>query len=147
MSTDLLHALLEQIDWHWTTHLRPRLDGLTDDEYFWEPAPGCWTIRRRGERFIGDWQWPPPDPAPFTTIAWRLVHMAGPCLDWRKRELIDGETVDVENYPYPGTADDALALLDQGYGAWMDAMRALGDRVLEPMGPRAGSTPTIRGWE
>jgi hypothetical protein len=22
--------LAEQLDWHWRTHLRPRLDGLTD---------------------------------------------------------------------------------------------------------------------
>jgi hypothetical protein len=27
---------------------RRRLAGLTDDEYFWEPVPGCWTIRRTG---------------------------------------------------------------------------------------------------
>ena len=26
--------------------LRRRLEGLTDDEYFWEPAPGCWTVHR-----------------------------------------------------------------------------------------------------
>ena len=25
---------------------RSRLAGLTDDEYFWEPVPGCCTIRR-----------------------------------------------------------------------------------------------------
>ena len=24
---------------------RNRLAGLTDDEYFWEPVPGCCTIR------------------------------------------------------------------------------------------------------
>lgn len=26
---------------------RERLDGLTDEEYFWEPAPGCWSVRQR----------------------------------------------------------------------------------------------------
>lgn len=25
--------------------LRDRLDGLTDQEYFWEPADGCWSVR------------------------------------------------------------------------------------------------------
>ena len=34
--------LFEQLDWHWRTSARPRLDGLTDDEYRWEPVPGCW---------------------------------------------------------------------------------------------------------
>jgi hypothetical protein len=41
--------LREQFDLHWTEQLRPRLDGLTDDEYFWEPAPGCWSVRPGGE--------------------------------------------------------------------------------------------------
>jgi hypothetical protein len=41
-------ALLEQLTWHWETQLRPRLDGLTDAEYFWEPVEGCWSVRRAG---------------------------------------------------------------------------------------------------
>jgi hypothetical protein len=24
------------------------IEGLTDEEYFWQPVPGCWTISRRG---------------------------------------------------------------------------------------------------
>src|SRR6185503_14126342 len=55
---------------------RARLDGLSDDEYFWEPAPGCWTIRRRADgTWFADWPLPRPDPEPFTTIAWRLWHL------------------------------------------------------------------------
>jgi hypothetical protein len=42
--SDELHA---QLDWHWQHQLRPRLDGLTDEEYLWEPVPGCWSIRGR----------------------------------------------------------------------------------------------------
>ena len=37
--------LRERLAWHWTDQLRDRIDGLTDDEYFWEPAPGCWSVR------------------------------------------------------------------------------------------------------
>ena len=40
--------LLEQLDVHWQHQLRPRLDGLTDEEYLWEPVPGCWNVRPRG---------------------------------------------------------------------------------------------------
>jgi hypothetical protein len=40
--------LVDQLDWHWHQQLRPRLDGLTDGEYFGEPVPGCWSVRRRG---------------------------------------------------------------------------------------------------
>ena len=36
--------LADQLDVHWRTALRPRLEGLTDAEYFWEPVPGCWTV-------------------------------------------------------------------------------------------------------
>jgi DinB superfamily len=58
---------------------------LTDEEYLWEPAPGAWSIRRRGEaastRPFGPGQWQldgatgDPDPTPVTTIAWRLGHL------------------------------------------------------------------------
>jgi hypothetical protein len=37
MSTTTAHLttqLADQLDWHWTHQLRPRLDGLTDDDSF-----------------------------------------------------------------------------------------------------------------
>ena len=49
MDTEWNTELLDQLEWHWEHQLRPRLDGLTDGEYFWEPVPDCWSIRRRGE--------------------------------------------------------------------------------------------------
>src|ERR1700733_6770681 len=77
--------LAEQLSWHWDNHLRPRLAGLTDKEYFWEPAPGCWSVRPRdasvaplrfgaGE-FVVEYARPEPDPPPVTTIAWRMAHV------------------------------------------------------------------------
>lgn len=45
MDLDWTSQLTDQLDRHWHAQLRPRLDGLTDDEYFWEPVPGCWNIR------------------------------------------------------------------------------------------------------
>src|SRR4051794_26654327 len=56
--------------------LRRRLDGLSDDEYLWEPAPGCWTIRLRADgSWHADWPIPRPDPEPLTSLAWRLWHL------------------------------------------------------------------------
>ncbi|MGH9226456.1 MAG: hypothetical protein ACRD2W_22300 [Acidimicrobiales bacterium] len=54
-----------------------RLDGLTDDEYFWEPVAGCWTVRRdpASGRMDVDRALPAPEPPPVTTIAWRIVHI------------------------------------------------------------------------
>ncbi|MGH3663611.1 MAG: DinB family protein, partial [Micromonosporaceae bacterium] len=48
MDIDWNSELLDQLDWHWQHQLRPGLDGLTDDEYFWEPVAGCWSVRPRG---------------------------------------------------------------------------------------------------
>ena len=48
MEIDWNYQLAEQLDLHWRAALRPRLDGLTDEEYFWEPVAGCWSVRRRG---------------------------------------------------------------------------------------------------
>ena len=64
--------LADQLDWHWRHQLRPRLDGLTDDEYFWQPVPDCWTLHPDGSI---DFAYRPPQPVPFTTIAWRLAHV------------------------------------------------------------------------
>ena len=85
--------LLDQLEFHWTHALRPRLEGLTDDEYFWEPTPGAWSLRPRGRSsapiqagagdFTLDFAFPEPDPAPVTTIAWRLGHIIVGCLAMR----------------------------------------------------------------
>jgi len=63
---------------------RVTLEGLTNDEYFWEPVQPCWSIRRvadvdRGWG-VGDWRcedaFPAPDPLPIATVGWRIVHLA-----------------------------------------------------------------------
>ena len=77
-------ALADQLDLHWQGQLRPRLDGLGDDEYFWEPsqtrgASAAAAPPRRRQAGSGDFTidfaYPEPDPAPVTTIAWRIGHM------------------------------------------------------------------------
>ena len=42
---DWQQEISEQLSWHWDHQLRPRLVGLTDAEYFWEPAPDTWSVR------------------------------------------------------------------------------------------------------
>ena len=55
------------------------LTGLTDEEYRWEPVADCWNVRP-DPAAPGGWtvDYPDvaPDPPPFTTIAWRLVHIS-----------------------------------------------------------------------
>ena len=74
----LRDELLELSDRAWQ-RLADRVAGLTDDEYLWEPVPGCWTVRPDPADPAGAWtadfRWPPPDPPPVTTIGWRLAHL------------------------------------------------------------------------
>ena len=57
--------------------LRQRIDGLTDAEFFWEPAQGAWTIYQdRPGHWTYHYAIPDPDPAPVTTIGWQLIHLA-----------------------------------------------------------------------
>ncbi|MEU6352744.1 DinB family protein [Streptomyces sp. NPDC047072] len=128
--------LAEQLDWYWCKNLRPRLEGLTDEEYFWEPVRDCWSIRRR-DTSAGPREWtmdfasPEPVPAPVTTIAWRLAHIIVSCLGYRVGWYFGGREVDSETFPYAGTADEALKQLDEMYGRWNAGVRELSDADLE----------------
>jgi len=51
---DWNQQLVDQLDWHWQHHVRSRLESLTEDEYFREPVPGRWNVRRRGASHRAD---------------------------------------------------------------------------------------------
>lgn len=149
-SRDLNTLLVEQLDWHWSAQLRPRLEGLSDEEYFWEPVPGSWNLRRRGTAdpalAVGtagdltiDFTHPAPQPAPVTTIAWRLGHLIVGCLLSRVHGHFGGPEVDYDTHIYASTAAEALAQLDGAYAAWVDGVRSWGVAGLdEPCGPSEG---------
>jgi hypothetical protein len=40
-----VHSIIRTFDYVWD-RLRSRLAGLADDEYFWEPVAGCWSLRQ-----------------------------------------------------------------------------------------------------
>ena len=129
--------LLDQLEWHWTHQLRPRLDGLTDDEYLWEPVPGCWSVRPRGSSpapvqggagdVTIDFAFPEPEPAPVTTIAWRLGHVIVGCLAVRNAAHFGAPPADYMSWSYAATADAALAQLDAQVETWVTGVRSLGE--------------------
>jgi len=136
MSNELAPHLAEQLDWHWSQQLRPRLAGLTDDEYFFEPVPGCWTLHRDGRI---DFAYPPPQPDPFTTIAWRMAHVIVGVLAARIHSHFGGPPADYQSWDYATDAATALAQLDEAYQAWMTGVRSLDDaRLAQPCGPAEG---------
>jgi DinB superfamily len=80
---DRVGLLLDQLE-STCESSRERLEGLTDEEYLWEPVPGSLSIRRAGEATNGtlghgdwllDWPRPEPDPPPMRTTAWLLGHL------------------------------------------------------------------------
>ncbi|OZV80048.1 hypothetical protein CA850_15120 [Micromonospora echinospora] len=144
------NALLQhQIAWHWTNHLRPRLDGLTDDEYLWEPTPDCWNVRPRGTgtapvlagsgAMTIDFAMPEPDPTPFTTIAWRLGHVIVGVLAVRNTAHFGRVPTDYQSFEYAATAAEALAQLDAEYATWLAGVESLGETGLaRPCGEAEG---------
>lgn len=144
------HLLAEQLSWHWEGQARPRLQGLTDEEYLWEPVEGCWSVRRHGEGEAamqvggGDWRIdfavPEPDPAPVTTIAWRLGHLVVGVFGVRAAAHFGAEPASYQDWAYAATAQDALAQLDRTYAAWMSGVRGLDDAALaRPVGEAEGA--------
>ena len=135
-TTDLL---ADQLEFHWSHQLRPRLDGLTDDEYFWQPVPDCWTVRRHGGHMVPDFVYPEPTPTPFTTIAWRLAHVIIGVFAMRNHSHFGGPAADYQSWPYATDAATALTQLDTEYRRWTAGVRALSDDDLNrPCGPAEG---------
>jgi hypothetical protein len=162
--TDRLGALLDQLDFARGT-ARARLGGLaspaslpkgaplpprtsdgplTDEEYLWEPAPGAWSLRRRGEAVSprpygpGEWQLDSavgdPDPTPVTTIAWRLGHLHS-CFagDWEwtfgERRRPPAELVD-----FSPSATVALERFWATLDRWRDGVAAVTPEQLDTVG-------------
>ena len=131
---------------------RSRLAGLTDDEYFWEPVPGCCTIRRTDSgAYRGDDADRPVavlrpatgagDP-PFTTIAWRLWHLIG-CYGGKRNPQWLGVQRPPGGFerddPAPATAAAAIAALERAHAFWQGVLQELpAASWWEPLGPVAG---------
>ena len=107
----IVHELLQQLEFHWT-HLRRRLSGLSDAEYFWEPVP-AWSLRiDDAGAGILDRSEPEPTPPPFTTIAWRMCHLIGDVLGSRANRHFGDQRFDRAHIVWPTGAAAALELLD-----------------------------------
>jgi hypothetical protein len=148
MDIDWNTALLDQLSFQWDGALRPRLDGLTDEQLLWEPVPDMWSIRRRGDATspmptgagdtVIDFAIPNPKPAPLTTIAWRLGHIALVYGERASNHFGDG-SLGYASTDWPMTAAGMLAFVDEQHDLWVDGVRALGTEGLgRPCGPAEG---------
>lgn len=137
-------VLLDQLDFAWEHQFMPRMAGLGDDEYFWEPVDGCWSVRPvdngRYAMDIPDYSHDgPSDPPPFTTIAWRLGHIATFFGERASNHFGDG-TFSAATIDWPATADSAIAMVEREYRRWREGVQALGeDGLFRPCGPAEGA--------
>ncbi|WP_433890142.1 DinB family protein [Streptomyces sp. CA-111067] len=113
---------------------------LTDAEYLWEPVPGCWSVRRhadgpgpRASGLAGAGEWgrdvaevPNPVPPPFTTIAWRLVHLSE-MLALRADHTAGSHALDRADYRVPGDAAAAVTAFTEAAEAWRAALLGIAD--------------------
>jgi len=106
-TTEVRDVILTSMD-RMFEQLIDRLDGLTDHEYLWEPAPDSWSVRPTpdGEPTVDGAGVREVDPSPVTTIAWRLWHIAMDCLDDYTRRFGG----DYSDAPAVWTLDSAEAI-------------------------------------
>lgn len=135
-SIDWNTDLRDQLAFAWEHQFLPRMAGLTDREYLWEPVPGCWSIREAADgRWVSDWEEQEPTPPPVTTIAWRMVHIADLFAHRTSNHFGDG-SYDFHAQNLPATAESGLALVSERYAAWQAGVQSLGEEGLaRPCGP------------
>ncbi len=132
-----------------------RVDGLTDGEYLWEPVPNCWSVRTRANnqtkqaRGKGDWvielDRPEPDPPPFTTLAWRMCHVASGLM-MRTDYTTGTKRMIWDDYVVPSTAEGGIASLVAAGNAWRALLAATTDADLDQIGRSqtpGGLDPTL----
>jgi DinB superfamily len=83
--------------------------------------------------FVSDFDLDPPDPPPFTTIAWRLCHIA--IMEVLRHDHTFGSrTLDVHDVTLPATAGAAIHFIGDSTGLWRNAVAALDDARLDIVG-------------
>jgi hypothetical protein len=114
-----------------------RLDGLTDEEYLWEPVGECWNVRRDATSPTGwtvDYPDVPPDPPPVTTIAWRMLHISdGNTIYW-EHAFGPGVRTFGDLVPH-GDAAGAIEYLAHSQRPITDTLLTLDDAGLDEMMP------------
>lgn len=147
MELDWNEVLREQWEFHWNQQLRARLEGLTDEEYFWSPVPQAWSVRPRGKStapvqagggdYTIDFAFPQPSPAPFTTIAWRLGHVIVGVLAARNAAHFGAPAASYEKWVYAGSAEEAMRQLSEQLDVWLTGVCGLGSEGLHaPVGDK-----------
>lgn len=134
---DATTLALEHLDIWWLSY-RQRVDDLTDNEHLWAPVDGFTVREIDGRWMIDDIPDRGADPAPFTSIAWRMWHIAVDCLDSYSRRAF-GSQSGPDDMEWVGTAAEALARTDAAWGHFRGELGALdADGWNRPLGDQFG---------
>jgi hypothetical protein len=139
--SSVAELLGHQLRFSWT-NARRVLEGIDDDEYQWEPASLCWSVRRRGPEvrgwgsgeFVCEDAWPPPEPLPVPTIAWRVIHLAA-WTDIYRGFAFDGTRPDLNDFEVPADAAGGLASLYRAQDQFLAEVDGLDDASVFELRP------------
>lgn len=117
-----------------------RCQGLTEAEYLWEPTKECWTVRSTGDgAWIVDHERPEPVPAPITTIAWRLWHIAIDCFEGYSSQSWGSSGTQMKGQQWVGSPPEALELTTAAYRCFRSGVVGAGDTgIWDQLGPDWG---------
>jgi DinB superfamily len=124
MPRDQVDLLGRQMEEAYRT-LRRRLEGITESELWWEPVSGAWTLRRQPDgRLLEDYEDQDPSPAPFTTLAWRLFHVASCKVMYHEWAFGPGHLtwLTIER---PETAEGMVEMLERGHALLVGDLEGL----------------------
>ena len=124
--------------------LLARLAGLSDDEYRWEPVAECWNVRPDPASPSGwtvDYPDVEVDPPPFTTIAWRMLHVSdGNTIYWE--HAFGPARRQFSNLAPHGDAGGAISYLDESQRPVTAILTEINDAGLDEL----RSTPWGEQW-
>jgi hypothetical protein len=139
---DTKKELLDVVREAYDKRLMPRLVGLTDEEYFWEPVPDCWTVHRNADgTFRADWGFIFDEVPPFTTIAWRMTHLID-CYGGTRNARwlgLEAKIGPLDRKGPPGSAADALSMLADAHAIFVANIDEISeDELWTKIGPVGG---------
>ncbi|SHN75674.1 DinB family protein [Cryptosporangium aurantiacum] len=117
MDTSPLSFLRRQYDIAWAL-TEISLAGLGDEECFWLPSPGAWTVRREPDgSWRADWAETEPDPPPLVSVGWLTWHVD---MWWSTAHAhaVGRETTSPEQIVWAGTAAAAVARIERLHADW-----------------------------
>jgi DinB family protein len=123
-------SVLANLDFRWNALIRSRLEGISDDEYLWEPVAGGLSVHPDA---AGAYT---PDPVgttefPLGNIAWRMAHLASSLSNHPVGAVAFGSAWPKPELAAPaGKAGDAINRLDRAYSHWHDTVARLSDADL-----------------